>query len=200
MKKTDGLRFVLASTGASGSSLTKKFLKILLKDERVETVHFVASDSFEEVLSAEEGCSFPEFLAPFAKNRKLAIHGSDDFGVPFISGTWIHDGMVILPLSMSSLGAIASGAHRDLIHRAADVCLKEDRKLILCPRETPLSLIHLKNLVTVREAGAVVMPFIPAYYTKPKTIEDLENHFFQRILDHLGLDNSISPRWGGRSK
>ena len=90
----------------------------------------------------------------------------------------------------------AAGAGRNLIHRACDVALKEGRPLLLVPRETPLSLINLRNLVTAKEAGATVLPFIPAYYTKPKTVEDLENHFFQKILDHLGLENTISPRWG----
>jgi flavin prenyltransferase len=196
MKKTDGLALVLAATGASGSSLTKKFLKILLKNEKVEKVHFVASDSFEDVLFAEEGQSFPDFIAPFAKDKKFVLHDCDDVAAPVSSGTYPHNGMVILPLSMSSLGAIATGAHRDLAHRAADVCLKEGRKLIVCPRESPLSLIHLRNLTAIKEAGAVIMPFMPAYYTKPKTIEDLENHFFQKILDHLGLENKLSPRWG----
>ncbi len=196
MKTTDGLRLILASTGASGSRLTEKFLKILLNDDRVGKVHFIASEAFEEVLSAEEGTSLSELTARHQKNGKFVLHDCDDFGAPFSSGTYRHDGMVILPLSMSSLGAIASGAHRDLVHRAADVTLKEERKLILCPRETPLSLIHLRNLVTIREAGATVLPFIPAYYTRPATIEDLENNFFQKILDHLGLENAISPRWG----
>lgn len=196
MKRTDGLRLILASTGASGSRLTEKFLKILLKNDRVGQVHFVASDAFEEVLAAEEGTSLRDIMDRHRKNSKFVPHDCDDFSAPFSSGTYRHDGMVILPLSMSSLGAIASGAHRDLIHRAADVTLKEERKLILCPRETPLSLIHLRNLVTAKEAGATVLPFIPAYYTKPKTVEDLENHFFQKILDHLGLENTISPRWG----
>ncbi|MCX7829877.1 MAG: 3-octaprenyl-4-hydroxybenzoate carboxy-lyase, partial [Acidobacteria bacterium] len=82
-----------------------------------------------------------------------------------------------------------------LIHRVADVCLKEERKLVICPRESPFSLIHLRNMATLKEAGATNFPFIPPYYTIPKTIEDLENHFFQRILDHLKIDNSISDRW-----
>ena len=197
MKRTDGLRLILASTGASGSRLTEKFLKILMKDDRVGKIHFIASEAFEEVLAAEEGASLQDIMDRHQKNSKFVPHDCDDFGAPFSSGTYRHDGMVILPLSMSSLGAIASGAHRDLVHRAADVTLKEERKLILCPRETPLSLIQLRNLVTVKEAGATVLPFMPAYYTKPATVEDLENNFFQKILDHLGLENAISPRWGG---
>lgn len=196
MKTTDGLRLILASTGASGSRLAEKFLEILLKNERVGKVHFLASEAFEEVLEAEEGTNLGEIIDRHRKNGKFIPHDCDDFGAPFSSGSYRHDGMVILPLSMASLGAIASGAHRDLVHRAADVTLKEERKLILCPRETPLSLIHLRNLVAVREAGATVLPFIPAYYTRPATIEDLENNFFQKILDHLGLENTISPRWG----
>lgn len=196
MKRTDGLRFILASTGASGSRLTEKFLKILLENERVGTVHFIASEAFEEVLSAEESTTLGETIDRHRKNDKFFPHDCDDFGAPFSSGSYRHDGMIILPLSMASLGAIASGAHRDLVHRAADVTLKEERKLILCPRETPLSLIHLRNLVAVKEAGATILPFIPAYYTRPATVEDLENNFFQKILDHLGLENTISPRWG----
>jgi flavin prenyltransferase len=196
MKKTDGLTLVLASTGASGSFLTQKFLKILLKNEKVAKVIFIASNSFKEVLFAEEGLSFPGFIARFKKDKKFVSHDCDDPTAPVSSGTYVHDGMIILPLSMSSMGAIATGAHRDLVHRAADVCLKEGRRLIICPRETPLSLIHLKNMVALKEAGAIVMPFMPAYYTKPKTIEDLENHFFQKIMDHLGIKNKLSARWG----
>lgn len=195
-KETEGLKLVVASTGASGVSLVQKFLKVLLKVKEIEKIFFVSSDAFEDVLSMEEGQSFSDFQKLFSKEKKVVFFDGDDISAPISSGSFQHDGMVILPLSMSSLGAIATGAHRNLAHRAADVCLKEGRDLIICPRETPFSLIHLRNLCAIKEAGATVLPFIPAYYTRPKTIADLENHFFQKILDHLNLENKISPRWG----
>jgi len=107
--------------------------------------------------------------------------------------------MVIAPCSMSTLAAISSGITDNLIHRAADVCLKEKRPLILLPRETPLSLIHLKNMTRAAEAGAVILPPSPGFYTRPKTIDDLVDSVVARVMDHLGLDQTLSPRWGDES-
>lgn len=187
-------RIILAATGASGVNLSISFLKILAKISELEKIFFIASNSAFRVFESEEGKKLSDIFKDI-NSKKITIEDDENISSPIASGSFIHDGMVILPCSMNSVGAIASSFTETLIHRSADVCLKEERKLIICPRETPLSLIHLKNLTLLREAGATIMPFIPQYYSKPKKIEDLENHFFQRILDHLKIENQLSQRW-----
>lgn len=197
MTKTEKKQIVLASTGASGVNLSILFLKIILKAKNVDKVFFIYSDAAFNVYQEEEGSNLEETLKKI-KSNKLVIFRDNFLSAEISSGSSKFSSMVILPSSMATIGAITSGASRGLIHRAADVCLKEGRKLIICPRETPFSLIHLKNLTLLKEAGATILPFIPQYYTKPKKIEDLENQFFQRILDHLEIENNISERWKGR--
>lgn len=187
-------KIVLAASGASGIGLSLSFLKILLKNKSVDKVFYIYSDSAFLVFMEEEGLNLEKKLKEI-KSNKLVVFKDDFLSAEISSGSSIFSSMVILPSSMATVGAIASGASQGLIHRAADVCLKEERKLIICPRESPFSLIHLKNLTLLKEAGATILPFIPEYYTKPKKIEDLENHFFQRILDHLEIENDISKRW-----
>lgn len=194
--KTDKTKIVLAATGASGVKLSLSFLKIILQSKSVEKVYFLYSNAAFEVYRQEEGCSLGKVLKKI-ENEKLSVYKEEFLSAEISSGSSFFSSMVILPSSMATIGAIASGASDGLIHRAADVCLKEERKLIICPRETPFSLIHLRNMTLLKEAGATILPFIPQYYTKPKTIEDLENHFYQRILDHLKIENSLSKRWGG---
>ncbi len=160
----------------------------------MDKVFYIYSDSAFVVFQEEEGLNLEKKLKEI-KSNKLVVFKDDFLSAEISSGSSIFSSMVILPSSMATVGAIASGASQGLIHRAADVCLKEERKLIICPRESPFSLIHLKNLTLLKEAGATILPFIPEYYTKPKKIEDLENHFFQRILDHLEIENDISKRW-----
>jgi 4-hydroxy-3-polyprenylbenzoate decarboxylase len=124
-----------------------------------------------------------------------AVHAIDDMTAGPASGSWRHDGMIICPCSMSSLASIASGAGINLIHRAADVTLKERRKLVVIPRETPLTSIHLRNMQTITEAGAVIMPFSPAYYDCHTTLDQMVQHFAGRILDQLRIENNICARW-----
>lgn len=192
--KTDQTKIVLATTGASGVKLSLSLLKIILRSTGVEKVYFLYSKAASEVYQEEEGGSLGKVLKKI-ENEKLSVYKEEFLSAEISSGSSFFSSMVILPSSMATIGAIASGASDGLIHRTADVCLKEERKLIICPRETPLSLIHLRNMTLLKEAGATILPFIPQYYTKPKTIEDLENHFFQRILDHLKIENSLSKRW-----
>ena len=191
-----GKTVVVCATGASGARLAGRFLHHLLAHPSAGRVHFIPSRAFALVLREEEGVDLNAFLKPFAKNRKLEVHAEYDLGAPVASGSYPVDGTVVIPASMATLGAIASGAGRDLVHRACDVALKEGRPLILVPRETPLSLVHLRNMVTLREAGATMAPFMPAFYQRPATIEDVMDHFLMRIFDLLGLEMELGKRWG----
>lgn len=125
------------------------------------------------------------------------IHFLDrhDYFTPPASGSFVHEGMVVIPCSMGTLGRIAHGISDDLTTRAADVCLKERRKLILVARDTPLNLIQLRNMVAVTEAGAIVLPAVPAFYHQPKTIEDLVDTVVARVLQNLGIDQNLQPQW-----
>jgi 4-hydroxy-3-polyprenylbenzoate decarboxylase len=126
----------------------------------------------------------------------VEVHGYRDFEVPIASGSYRHDGMVICPCSGGTIGRIASGVSTSLIERAADVCLKERRKLILVPRETPLSEIHLENMLRVTRAGAIVLPASPGFYGGETTVDQMVDFIVSRILDHLGVENALSPRYG----
>jgi 4-hydroxy-3-polyprenylbenzoate decarboxylase len=186
---------VVCCTGASGARLARRFLLQLLKIESVARVHLVASEAFKLVALREEGLTLDALLKGLPRRRALTAYAESQLDASIASGSFPVQATVVMPASMSTIGALAAGAGRNLCHRAAEVALKEGRPLILVPRETPLSLIHLRNLVTLKEAGAVVAPFIPAFYQKPVSIDDLMDHFIMRLFDHLGLHASISPRW-----
>ena len=152
--------------------------------------HVIISDAAQKVLHLEEGdCSLR-----FSAAKK--IYSEKDISAPFASGSWPYDGMVVCPCSMASLSAIANGFGHNLIHRAADVALKEKRKLILVPRETPLNRIHLLNMLAAHDAGATIFPPSPGLYTDPKTINDMVLLFTSRLMDHLDIKNNLAPRWG----
>lgn len=194
MKIIDEYILVLASTGASGARLSLSFLKTLTKSQRIKKIFFVYSLSFLKVFKEEEKKDFLKEIKKIPR-EKVEFFDETKIDAPISSGSNFFNAMVILPASMGTVGAIASGYSNNLIERCADVCLKEERKLIISPRETPLSSIHLKNLLTLKLAGATILPFIPQYYSNPKTIDDLEAQFFQRILDHLSIDQRIGKRW-----
>src|SRR5215813_583164 len=128
---------------------------------------------------------------------KTIVFHPGDIGAAIASGSYPVDAMVIIPCSASTLGVLASGAARNLLHRAADVCLKEGRKLVLVPRETPLSTIHLENMLRLRQAGAMIVPAMPAFYHKPADITALADHFVYRVMDHLGVAHSQATVWHG---
>ncbi len=194
---------VVAMTGASGAPYAVRLLQILGRLDR--TVHLTISSSAVKVLREEMGLevdldSFnPAFCTGLAADR-LVYHHYQDFNSPIASGSFPTGGMVVVPCSMSTLGAIAGGTTSNLITRAADVHLKERRKLILVPRETPLSLIHLENMVTVTRAGAIVMPAMPGWYHRPRQLRDLIDFVVARICDQLGIQNALVPRWGTGTK
>ena len=172
-------RLVLGISGASGMPLAQAVLENLATVSDLE-VHLIISAGAERVLQAECGISSAA-LARYAH----AVHESSDMAAGPSSGSWHHDGMIICPCSMSSLASIASGAGSNLIHRAADVTLKE----------TPLNLIHLKNMQAVTEAGAVIMPFTPAFYTRDTSLEAMMRHFTGRLLDQFRIEHHLCKRW-----
>jgi 4-hydroxy-3-polyprenylbenzoate decarboxylase len=196
------LPLVVGMTGASGSPYALRLLRVLANVGR--TVHLTISTSAVEVFREELGIAISlKHFDPAAFGElgpgKLVYHHQDDFTAGIASGSFRTGGMVIVPCSMSTLGSIAHGITNNLITRAADVHLKERRKLILVPRETPLSLIHLENMTVATRAGAIVLPAMPGWYHRPKTTDDLVDFVVARICDQLGVKNDLTNRWGEES-
>jgi len=183
-------RIILAVTGASGSVYAASLVKALGTMNDVE-LHVIISDAARKVLQLETNLS-PDVLTSGAHS----VHEPTDITAPPASGSWQHDGMIICPCSMATLSAVASGFGHNLVHRAADVALKERNKLILVPRETPFSSIHLENMLTADRAGAVILPACPGFYHGPKTIEDLADQLAGKILDQLDIPHTLFNRWG----
>lgn len=183
-------KIVVAVTGASGSIYAKLLLnKLQLLSDQISEVAVVMSDNAKQVWQFElDDESYNDL--PFK------FYAKHDFMAPFASGSARFDTMIIVPCSMGTMGRIASGVSDDLISRAADVILKERRKLILVARDMPISLIHIRNMQTVTEAGGIICPAMPSYYSKPQTIEDLAMTVVNRVIDLAGLNNE-SYRWNG---
>jgi 4-hydroxy-3-polyprenylbenzoate decarboxylase len=179
------MKIVIAATGASGTIYLQRLLEQINCAEH--ELHLVMSSHAQEVAAQE----LDELKIPPAVSR----HSENDMDVPFVSGSARFDAMVIVPCSMATLGRIASGASDSAVLRAADVFLKERRRLILVPRETPWNLIHARNVVTLLEAGAIVLPAIPSFYSRPKSLVDVVDTVVWRILDQIGLPNSRAFRW-----
>ena len=182
-------RYVVALTGASGMIYARELLAYFTGRPDLE-LHALISGAGEQVLDLELGLR-PRDLAPGA-----IWHPVDDFTSCLASGSFRARAMVVIPCSMGTLGAIAQGAGRNLIHRAGEVFLKERRPLVLVVRETPLSLIHLQNLVRAAAAGATIFPACPGFYHRPQGLTELARQFAGRILDHLGLEHQLCARWG----
>jgi 4-hydroxy-3-polyprenylbenzoate decarboxylase len=180
------LRILVAITGASGSLYAQRLLDNL--DAKSHEVHIVLSHYAQAVISEElpGGLRVPE---------GVKTHGLNSMNVPFASGSNPFDAMVVIPCSMGTLGRIAHGLSQDVLLRAADVMLKERKKLILVPRETPLSLVHLKNLELMLLAGAVILPANPSFYTRPASVEQVVDTVVARVLDHLGIPQKLVARW-----
>lgn len=191
------LPIVLAITGASGAPYAVRLLEVLAR-ARVP-VELIVSTHGWRLLQTESGIADEGALraATGGDWSSITLHPDGDRGAKPASGSHRTAGMVVCPCSMGTVSAIAQGSSRSLVERAADVTLKERRRLILVPRETPLSLVHLRNLTAVTEAGAVVIPAAPGFYHRPATIEQLVDFIVQRILDQLDLDVEIAPRWEG---
>ena len=189
----------LAVTGASGSIFAAEMLRALDGDERVTRIHLVTSPSALRVLAEEKGISGRAGLVEKLighPSPKVVANAYEDVGASIASGSYPVAAMVVLPCSMGTLASIAHGLAGNLIERAADVCLKERRPLVLAVRETPLNLIHLRNMVAVAEAGATVYPVIPTFYNHPESVEAIVRSYVQRVLQHVGLRQSGAFEWG----
>lgn len=180
------MKLVIAGTGASGALYLQRLLARI--DPVAHEVHLVLSAHAKQVIAEELG----ELRIPAGVHE----HGERTMRVPFVSGSALFDAMVVCPCSMGTLGRIAAGTGETTILRAADVFLKERRKLVLVPRETPWSLIHARNVVTLLEAGAVVLPAIPSFYSKPATVEAVVDTVIDRVLDQIGVVSAGTFRWG----
>jgi 4-hydroxy-3-polyprenylbenzoate decarboxylase len=192
-------------TGASGAVLARAALRMLEADERVERVHLVVTEAGQRLLAQELGVRPADAkqlpaLVSGTRAQKIELLPDRDIGASIASGSHPVDGMVVIPCSAGTLASIASGTSEDLLARAADVCLKERRPLVLCLRETPLNRVHLQNMLRAQEAGAVIMPVIPAFYFAPQTIDELVEQFVCRALAALGLPQEQQYRWEGHAK
>jgi len=188
----------LAVTGASGSVYAAEILRALATDTRVTKINFVASDSALRVFAEELHLSGRNDLAEKllgAPCPKLQQHAETDIGANIASGSYPTGAMIILPCSMGTLASIANGLAQNLIHRAADVCLKENRPLILCIRETPFNRIHIRNMQLASDAGATIFPAIPTLYNHPQSTEEMARNFVHRVLAHLGLPQPNAYQW-----
>jgi 4-hydroxy-3-polyprenylbenzoate decarboxylase len=199
--RTDDL--VVAMSGASGAPYAVRLLHVLVRAGR--KVHVTITPSAVQVLRHEMGLevdldAFNPATLGLREQGRIVYHRHDDFSAGIASGSFPTGGMVIVPCSMSTIGSIAAGVTTNLVTRAADVHLKERRKLIVVPRETPLSLIHLENMLRVTRAGAVVLPAAPGWYHRPRRLEDLVDFLVARICDQLGITNSLAPRWGTEAR
>lgn len=179
------MKFVIAATGASGTIYLQRLLAQI--DTGAHEVHLIMSAYARQVAATE----VDDFKIPNGVHE----HDDADMNVPYVSGSAKFDAMVLIPCSMSTLGRIANGCGDNALFRAADVFLKERRKLVIVPRETPWNLIHARNVVRLIEAGAVVLPAIPSFYSRPKSIVDLADTVVWRVLDHIGLTSERAYRW-----
>jgi 4-hydroxy-3-polyprenylbenzoate decarboxylase len=188
----------VAITGASGSIFPKHLLDSLDADERVGRVNLIVSDSGLRVMAEELGISGRSEVVGKLLGRssaKIQQQNNDDIGANVASGSYVTDAMIVLPCSMGTLARIANGMANQLIERAADVCLKERRPLVLCVRETPFNRIHLRNMSLAAEAGATIYPIIPAFYFQPQSTEEIAREFVNRVLAQIGLPQAGAYQW-----
>jgi 4-hydroxy-3-polyprenylbenzoate decarboxylase len=191
----------IATTGASGAIFLRQLLLAVDPDDRVKTVNLIASDSALRVMAEElkiTGRSnlIGQILGRRA-SRKIQQQSNADIGANVASGSYPADAMIVLPCSVGTLARIANGIASHLIERAADVCLKEKRPLVLCVRETPLNKIHIRNMYRAADAGATIFPLIPAYYFHPASLDQMAHEFACRVLAHIGLPQADAYRWKG---
>ncbi len=201
------MELTLAITGASGTVYAWRTLVHLAASGVVERINLIASASADTVARVELGFALGEanagkineWIGLPSDSKIVRLHRLDNLAATPSSGSHPQAGMIIVPCSMGTLGAIASGAGTNLIHRAADVTLKEGRRLILVPRETPYNAIHLENMLRLARAGAGILPASPGFYHRPQTIEALVDHLCFRILDQFGIPHSTATRWKGEA-
>ena len=197
------MELTLAITGASGTIYAHRTLRLLAESGAVETINFIMSSTAAIVAQVEMGvklsdaASINAWLGIPSSSKLIRFWRLNNMAAKPSSGSNKQAGMIIVPCSMGTLGAIASGAGTNLIHRAADVCLKERRKLVLVPRETPYNSIHLENMLRLANAGAQILPASPGFYHRPKTIDELIDHLCFRILDQFDIPHSKKSQWTG---
>ena len=198
--------FTIAITGASGSIYAQRLLIRLAGHPDIGRLEVVISSAGVRVIHEELGINVNGTERRVVRelighdSPKVTIHPPSDIGASIASGSHRSDGMIIVPCSMGTLACIATGVMRDLVHRAADVCLKESRPLIIVPRESPFNAIHLENMLKLARLGVRVIPAMPSFYYHPETIDDLVDHFTARLLDHLGVEHQQPTRWTGSQK
>lgn len=198
MKTTNDDVWVIGVTGASGIRYALRLLQVL--PSLVREVHVVFSDAAVRVLNDEEGVAISASALSYEKlcgigAANVTFYNSRDIGARIASGSMLTTGMVVIPCSMATLGAIAHGMPMHLVHRAADVTMKEGRKLILVPRETPLSPVHLENMLSLARYGVRVVPAMPGFYHRPQSVEDLVDQFVMKVLDSMGVGHDLGLRW-----
>ena len=195
-------RYVVGVTGASGSICARSVLRHLSRHPEVERVHVVLSQFSLQTMSAELGKPAKDeaeglrLLLQGEAGGRIVLHHSGDMAAAVSSGSYPVDGMIVVPCSGGTLAAIANGTSANLLHRAAEVTLKERRPLVLAFRETPVSLVHLENLARAARAGAIIYPLTPAFYNRPQSLEEIVEHFTARIFDLLRLPHALGKRWG----
>jgi 4-hydroxy-3-polyprenylbenzoate decarboxylase len=194
----------VATTGASGAIFLRHFLLAAGRDQRIETLNFIASDSALRVMAEELDIKgrpnlVGQLLGASGKpaEKKIQIQSNADIGANVASGSYPADAMVVIPCSVGTLARIANGVASLLIERAADVALKEKRPLVLCVRETPLNKIHIRNMYRAADAGATIFPLIPAFYYRPASLDEMAREFAYRVLAHLGLTQPDAFHWKG---
>ena len=204
MAETQGQTVTVGVTGASGAILAQKALTLLDADPRVARVHLILTDTGQRLFAEELGIpsgdtkQLPSRVLGHPTD-KIEVLSNKDVGASVASGSYQVDAMIVIPCSMGTLAAIANGISDDLVSRAADVMLKENRKLALCVRDTPFNRIHLENMLRAQQAGAVIMPAIPSFYHQPKTIDDLVTQYVCRVLAQIGLPQDRMYRWQGKA-
>ncbi len=206
MESAEGKVIIVGVTGASGAVLAQTTLRMLDADPRVARIHLVVTETGIRLLEHELQISGPFAELPdrildssgAKSQRKIEILPNTDVGASIASGSYPADSMCVIPCSMGTLAAIAGGASNDLVSRAADVTLKEGRRLVLCVRDTPFNRIHLENMLRAQQAGAVIMPAIPSFYHHPQTIDDLLTQYVCRVLVQLGLPQNRQFAWKGQ--
>ena len=197
-------RWIVGMSGASGTVYARRLLQVLSAERNDIHIDLIISDGAYRVLKDEDGLDFSGKLETVEKivgcsAPRITLHNCRDTGASVASGSSLASGMVVIPASMNTIAGIAHGMADNLLKRAADVTLKEGRKLIVVPRETPLNTIHLRNLLTLSEMGVRVMPAMPGFYSRPRHLGELVDHFVMRVLDQMGIElNDLSPRWSGK--
>ena len=202
MANTQGRIITIGVTGASGTILAQKTLSLLEEDTRVARVHLVVTETGQRLFSEELGITSGDLKKLPSRilgrtPKKIEAISNKDVGASIASGSYHVDAMIVVPCTMGALASIAAGVSDDLVARAADVVLKEGRKLVLCVRDTPFNRIHLENMLRAQQAGAVIMPAVPAFYFQPKSMDDIVTQYICRVLAQAGLAQEKMYRWTG---